>query len=436
MPLSGCCGQAYDGAANMASHLTGVAVQFLRMEPKAISIHCLAHSLNLCLQDCAAQSKPIREGLSAANELHNLIKMSPKRLAIFQHLQKESSSPSIKPLCPTRWTVRTSAIDSVLKNYLVLMETLEKISEDANSSDAKAKAAGLATCLEQFRTFFGLKLCHLVFSAIEQLSTTLQGNTITAEIAIQARDAAMAYLRRQRCEEAFNSFYDYVVQDADDKTEEPKLPRRKRIPKRINDGADNYQHKTPREYYRQQYFEVLDILLDEIQQRLNQSTLNILSEIEVVLISASNGTLKTISKKLKETYSSVINFDKLVNQLSMLHDFVQLSKASQGIKQITKIGTICDIMNSNDFGKLMFNEIHKLLRIYLTVPMTSATAERTFSSLRRLKTYLRSTMTQKRLNNVLLLHTHKERTDKINLVSIAKDFVTCNERRTNYFGYY
>ena len=65
----------------------------------------------------------------------------------------------------------------------------------------------------------------------------------------------------------------------------------------------------------------------------------------------------------------------------MLHDFVQLSKASQGIKQITKIGTICDIMNSNDFGKLMFNEIHKLLRIYLTVPMTSATAERTFSSL-------------------------------------------------------
>ena len=81
LPISGCCGQAYDGAAVMAGHLTGVAVQILRMEPKAISIHCLAHSLNLSLQDCAAQSKPIREGLSLANELHNLIKMSPKRLA-------------------------------------------------------------------------------------------------------------------------------------------------------------------------------------------------------------------------------------------------------------------------------------------------------------------------------------------------------------------
>lgn len=170
LPLSGCCGQAYDVAAVMAGHLTGVAVQILRMDPKGISIHCLA------------QSKPIQEGLSAANELHNLIKLSSKRLVIFQHLQKESSSPSlpsIKPLCPTRWTVRTSAVDSVLRN-LVLMEALEKISEDACTSDARAKAAGLATCLEQFCTYFGLKMCPLVFSATVQLATTLQGKMITA----------------------------------------------------------------------------------------------------------------------------------------------------------------------------------------------------------------------------------------------------------------
>ena len=50
--------------------------------------------------------------------------------------------------------------------------------------------------------------------------------------------------------------------------------------------------------------------------------------------------------------------------------------------------------------------------------------------------FLRSTMTQKRLNNVVLMHTHKERTDKVNLLSIAKDFVTSNERRANYFEHY
>ena len=45
-------------------------------------------------------------------------------------------------------------------------------------------------------------------------------------------------------------------------------------------------------------------------------------------------------------------------------------------------------------------------------------------------------MTQKRLNNVVLMHTHKERTDKVNLLSIAKDFVTSNKRHANYFGHY
>ena len=135
---------------------------------------------------------------------------------------------------------------------------------------------------------------------------------------------------------------------------------------------DNYQHITPRDYYKQQYFEVLDILLSEIQQRLNQTSLNILSEIEDILISACNGTLKQASEKIVEIYSSIIDFDKLVNQLSMLQDFV---RACQDVRKITKVSTICEVMNSSDLGKSMFTEVHKLLTIYLTVPMTSATAE-------------------------------------------------------------
>lgn len=82
----------------------------------------------------------------------------------------------------------------------------------------------------------------------------------------------------------------------------------------------------------------------------------------------------------------------------------------------------------------MFSEIHKLLLIYLTVPMTSATAERSFSSLRRLKTYLRSTMTQRKLNHVALLHTHKNKTDEIDINSIVQSFVSVNSRRQSFFG--
>ena len=54
--------------------------------------------------------------------------------------------------------------------------------------------------------------------------------------------------------------------------------------------------------------------------------------------------------------------------------------------------------------------------------------ERTFSSRRRLKNYLRLTMGQEQLNN-LLLHIHKDMTDKIDILDIAREFVQTNERR-------
>ena len=92
-----------------------------------------------------------------------------------------------------------------------------------------------------------------------------------------------------------------------------------------------------------------------------------------------------------------------------------------GIKKVTSISTICEILNSGHHGKVMLSEVHRLLRIYLTVPMTTATAERTFSTLRRLKNYLR-------LNNLVILHTHKDRTDNLDLCAVSRDFASVNDR--------
>ena len=76
----------------------------------------------------------------------------------------------------------------------------------------------------------------------------------------------------------------------------------------------------------------------------------------------------------------------------------------------------------------MLCEISHLLHIAPTIPVTSATAKRTFSALRRLKTFLRSSMTQPRLNHVMLLHIHKEKTDTLDLTAIAKDFISVSDR--------
>lgn len=90
-------------------------------------------------------------------------------------------------------------------------------------------------------------------------------------------------------------------------------------------------------------------------------------------------------------------------------------------------------MNESEIYKGMLSEVDKLLKVYFTFPVTSATAKRAFSSLRRIKTFL-STMTQCRLNNLFMLYVHTNLTDMLDLTQIAKEFVSVNSRRINYFG--
>ena len=82
----------------------------------------------------------------------------------------------------------------------------------------------------------------------------------------------------------------------------------------------------------------------------------------------------------------------------------------------------------------LFEQVEILVRLLITVPASSAEAERSFSGLRRLKTWLRSTMTQSRLNSVAVCHIHKDKLDKLNRRQIAQQFIAANERRRITFG--
>ena len=68
--------------------------------------------------------------------------------------------------------------------------------------------------------------------------------------------------------------------------------------------------------------------------------------------------------------------------------------------------------------------IHAAVKILLTMPVSSATAERSFSSLKRIETYLRSTMIEDRLNG-LALH----RNYQIDLDRIIQQFAADGNRR-------
>ena len=144
--------------------------------------------------------------------------------------------------------------------------------------------------------------------------------------------------------------------------------------------------------------------------------------IEKMLINSANGKSYSFPNTFKEIYDKDIDMEKLSLQLQLLPDAMKGSPTK--IKEVTRIRTICDILNDQPGVKNLLSEVHKVLRIYYTILVTTASAERSFSALKRIKTYLRNSITQHRLNHCMLLHVHRQQTDELDLNTIAKEFVS------------
>ena len=83
-------------------------------------------------------------------------------------------------------------------------------------------------------------------------------------------------------------------------------------------------------------------------------------------------------------------------------------------------------LNLQDFLGLLsdspkaFRNLIRCMQIALTVPVTSASCERSFSAMKFIKNYLRNKMSDERLSNLTLLYVHKLR--KLDPYKIAKIF--------------
>ena len=82
------------------------------------------------------------------------------------------------------------------------------------------------------------------------------------------------------------------------------------------------------------------------------------------------------------------------------------------------------LREARDFG--MFPAIATLLQIFATLPVTTATNERAFSTLKYVKNYLRSTMHDTRLNGLTLLYVHRD--IQLNYDRVVDKFGSNNRR--------
>lgn len=155
-----------------------------------------------------------------------------------------------------------------------------------------------------------------------------------------------------------------------------------------------------------------------------------LVNLELTLTNAASGQDYTPDEFRKNLGRHADDF--ALSRLSA--QFMLLSPLLSEVDTVT-VESIIDVLQKKSEGvREIFDEVIKYLQLLLSIPASVASGERSFSALRRIKTYLRSRMTQSRLAHLLLLHVHTGRTSEVVLDDIISEFVNRTTERTATFG--
>ena len=129
-------------------------------------------------------------------------------------------------------------------------------------------------------------------------------------------------------------------------------------------------------------------------------------------------------------YKDDFNSTELTTQLKLLGTHF----SEQNSTSVTFQDCLKYLQSLSGAQRSFYIKVCVLVRLILVMPATNAVSERSFSSIRRLKSYLRSTIDQSRLNHVMILHLNKEKVDSLDLDVIGNEFVEGNEHRLKYLN--
>ena len=119
--------------------------------------------------------------------------------------------------------------------------------------------------------------------------------------------------------------------------------------------------------YRHAYYEALDLVPEEVKRRFQQSDINtiIITEIEVVLLRASNGdVVDSLPDTVVDFLRADVEIDHLKVQLHMLPDLINTALAGS-IKKVTNVRTIVDALVKSEIYQNMLCEVNKVISLFL-----------------------------------------------------------------------
>nr|CAH7751058.1 unnamed protein product [Callosobruchus chinensis] len=369
--------QSYDGASVMSGCHSSVQTLIKSDYKFAFYVHCYAHQLNLILSQATSQNQEVRVFFSNLSDIANFFSHSPQRVAVLDEIVGQRIPRS----SATRWNFKSRTISTVYEYRESLIECMEKIEENSRQTVTINQATAICRMLQDSKFVFWLIVFHRILPHADILYNQLQ-KTVTDPVQIHT---------------AITCFEDSIkkernnIETIESEITENYVVQSKR--RRMNENP--YISKTVAAK------EVCDTIITHVKERFSFT-----KHLNASILFAADRfpeMEKTFPlKHLEDTVDAYPFLDKvrLQTELELIYrrpDFRNISGAIHLLKFITD-------NNLQD----VFSATFALLQIIVTIPMTTAEAERSFSTLKRIKTFLRSSMNQERLTALAMLSIEKQ----------------------------
>ncbi|KAL4142023.1 hypothetical protein QTP88_004555 [Uroleucon formosanum] len=328
-------GQGYDGASAMSGYLHGAQEYIKKDFPMALYVHCSANSLNLALAN-ASSLPTIKNCISTIQTVGTFFRSSAQRsevlrISIIETLPQARHS-TLVALCETRWVYKHESVLRFKELYLAIIVALEKLESSINKETAQ-KSCQLLSSIKDAKFVIPLIIIENIFSYTLTLCKQLQ--TINADL-VETYFPRFANRQTQRNNVPANSSEEYYKLNI-------FLPFLDHIRIQLSDRFQ--KHK---------------FLIKSLQQIIPSKCINPTSE-EI------NDCVQFYSRIL--TKPTVFKAEFSIWKSKWLKEESRPNTAIEGLEN-------CNI--------LLFPNIWKLLQVLATIPMSTTTPERTFSSLKEI----------------------------------------------------
>lgn len=177
-------------------------------------------------------------------------------------------------------------------------------------------------------------------------------------------------------------------------------------------------------YYRVSiFYPYLDDLLSSFNERFNSNS-SLISSLSCLLPSkVKKNTFDDLQMAL-EFYKDDLQIDSYSSTLKGEFELWQMKWETETVIPTNSLDTLLNCPVD------IFPNVYTILKIFTILPVTTASVERSFSTLKRIKTYLRNSTSENKLNGLALLNVHRD--IDIDIESLIDVSANRKKRRLNF----